>query len=60
MLAAIAQTAGGQHSKAISFETYAEEVPLITLGCAMRALTYIDEEVFAYGGPAELRTKDVA
>jgi predicted NBD/HSP70 family sugar kinase len=60
MLSAIAQTAGGQHSKAISFETYTEEVPLITLGCAMRALTFIDEEVFAYAGPADLRAKDVA
>ena len=58
--AAIAQTAGGQHSKAISFAAEPDEVPLITLGCAMRALTYIDQEIFAAASPALLRGKDVA
>jgi predicted NBD/HSP70 family sugar kinase/predicted transcriptional regulator len=56
---AIAMTAGGQHSKAISFATYSDEVPLIALGCAMRALTFIDEEVLAAGGAAA-SGKDVA
>jgi len=58
--AAIAQTAGGLHSKAISFETHTEEIPLIALGCAMQALTFIDEEILANGGSDDLRDKDVA
>ncbi|MEQ1954148.1 ROK family transcriptional regulator [Mesorhizobium sp. CN2-181] len=57
---AIAMTAGGQHSKAISFATYADELPLITLGCSMRALTFIDAEVLAAGDPAASRGRDVA
>ncbi|PSJ63433.1 ROK family protein [Kumtagia ephedrae] len=56
--AAIAMTAGGQHSKAISFATETDEVPLIALGCAMRALTFIDQEVLA--GAAPVRGRDVA
>ncbi|MDQ6433580.1 ROK family transcriptional regulator [Mesorhizobium sp. LHD-90] len=58
--ATIGLTAGGQHSKAISFATYADELPLITLGCAMRALTFIDTEVLAVGGQTAARGKDVA
>lgn len=51
---AISRTAGGQHSKAISFDTETDELPLIREGCAMRALIYADEEIFATGitGPA--------
>ena len=46
---AIARTAGGQHSGAISFDTEPDEMPLIREGCAMRALTYVDQEIFAPG-----------
>jgi predicted NBD/HSP70 family sugar kinase len=46
---AIARTAGGQHSKAISFATEPNEIPLIREGCAARALTFLDEQVFAPG-----------
>jgi predicted NBD/HSP70 family sugar kinase len=46
---AIAKTAGGQHSKAISFATEPNEIPLIREGCAIRALTFLDEHVFAAG-----------
>ncbi|MBZ9678821.1 ROK family protein [Mesorhizobium sp. ES1-1] len=46
---AIAQTAGGQHSKSISFDTEPNELPLIREGCAMRALTFVDEQIFAPG-----------
>lgn len=49
---AIAKTAGGQHSTAISFDTIPDELPLIREGCAARALTYVDEEVFAPGAQA--------
>lgn len=48
---AIARTAGGVHSGAISFDTIPDEMPLIREGCAMRSLTFIDEEVFATGFP---------
>lgn len=44
---ALAQTAGGQHSSALVYETIAEEIPVIEKGCAMRALTWIDREIFA-------------
>ena len=46
---AIARTAGGQHSKAISFATEPNEGPLIKEGCAARALGFLDGEVFAAG-----------
>jgi predicted NBD/HSP70 family sugar kinase len=46
---AIAQTAGGQHSKAISFDTETDELSLIREGCAMRALTFVDDQIFAPG-----------
>jgi predicted NBD/HSP70 family sugar kinase len=46
---AIAQTAGGQHSTAISFETEPDEVPLIRDGAAMTALRSLDEEIFGPG-----------
>jgi len=59
--AAIAETAGGQHSDAISFDTVAEELPLIRQGCAMRALTFVDQEIFAGGvGGLEGVGKEVA
>jgi len=57
---AISMTAGGLHSKAISFATETDEIPLITLGCAMRALTFIDHEVLAAATPLPLRGRDVA
>lgn len=46
---AIAQTAGGQHSGSITFATEPNEIPLIREGCAMRALTFVDDELFAPG-----------
>ena len=46
---AIAKTAGGQHSKAISFDTEPNEMPLIREGCAVRALAFLDEQIFAPG-----------
>ncbi len=55
MLAAIARTAGGQHSGAISFDTVPDEMPLIREGCAMRALTAVDLEIFSPGLPAATR-----
>ncbi|UDL88006.1 ROK family protein [Mesorhizobium sp. PAMC28654] len=50
---AIAQTAGGQHSTSISFDTEPNELPLIREGCAMRALTFVDQEIFAPGAQAK-------
>jgi predicted NBD/HSP70 family sugar kinase len=52
MRAAIARTVGGQHEEAISFATEPDQLPLIREGCAMRALTFLDQEVFATGNPA--------
>ncbi len=49
---AIARTAGGVHNKAISFATEPNEVPLIREGCTVRALAFLDEQVFAAGGTA--------
>lgn len=46
---AIARTAGGQHAASIAFDTAADELQLIREGCAMRALTFIDHEIFAPG-----------
>jgi predicted NBD/HSP70 family sugar kinase len=54
---AIAKTAGGQHSTAISFDTIPDELPLIREGCAARALTYVDEEVFAPGAQGAAGSK---
>ena len=52
--AAIAQTAGGQHSGAISFATEPDEMPLIREGCAMTALAFVDDRVAARGSaPAD-------
>ncbi|MCT7377357.1 ROK family transcriptional regulator [Chelativorans salis] len=47
--AALAQTAGGQHAEAVSFETWPHEVPFIQHGSAMTALTSLDWEVFGPG-----------
>ncbi len=59
--AAIAETAGGQHSDAISFDTVSDELPLIRQGCSMRALTFVDHEIFAAGLDApESAGKEVA
>jgi predicted NBD/HSP70 family sugar kinase len=59
--AAIAETAGGRHSGAISFDTVEDELPLIRQGCAMRALTFVDQEIFAAGlGATESIGKEVA
>jgi predicted NBD/HSP70 family sugar kinase len=58
---AIGHTAGGQHSSSISFAIEPEELPLIKLGCAMSALTYIDEEILAPGpAAAPARKRKVA
>jgi hypothetical protein len=54
---AIAQTAGGQHSKSISFDTEPNALPLIREGCAMRALTFLDQEVFAAGNPPSVAAR---
>lgn len=45
--AAIAETAGGQHSHSITLATEADEMPFLRLGCAMRGLTAVDDEVMA-------------
>ncbi|MGE0500860.1 MAG: ROK family protein [Rhizobiaceae bacterium] len=61
MREAIARTAGGQHSKAPSFDVEPDEMPLIREGCAVRALAYVDEEIFAPGaGFASPLGRDVA
>lgn len=49
ILAAIAQTAGGRHSDAISFAVEGDEMPLILQGCAMQALTTVDRSLVAPG-----------
>ncbi len=54
---AIAKTAGGRHSDTISFDAIVEELPLIRDGCATRALTFVDQEIFGPGATA--RTEDL-
>lgn len=54
---AIARTAGGQHSRSITFDTEPEELPLIREGCATRALTFVDQEVFAPGEAVRMQTR---
>ena len=46
---ALAETPGGQHADAITFETLPNEVPLILHGAAMTALTSLDQDIFAPG-----------
>ena len=46
---ALSRTAGGQHHGTLSVEAIPDELPLIRQGCAMRALTFIDQQVFASG-----------
>lgn len=59
--AGIAETAGGQHADAISFDTEPDELPLILQGCAMRALDFVDRAIFAAGPVAsEAAGKEVA
>lgn len=55
---AIAETAGGQHSDSIVFATEPKEQILIREGCAMRALTFIDQEIFALGSPATMALQE--
>ena len=55
---AIGRTAGGHHSKSISFDTEPNELLLIREGCAMRALIFVDQEVFAQGRPTPPATAD--
>ncbi|SJM33526.1 ROK family protein [Mesorhizobium delmotii] len=59
---AIAQTAGGHHSGSISFDTETNELPLIREGCALRALSFVDQEIFAPGiqGKSGMIRKHVA
>ena len=54
---AIARTAGGHHSKSISFATEPNALPLIHQGCAMRALVFLDQEVFAAGQAVDIPRK---
>lgn len=58
MREALAKTAGGQHHAAISFEAIPNELPLIRQGCAMRALTFIDQEIFAPGPQTTQHTRE--
>jgi predicted NBD/HSP70 family sugar kinase len=51
---AIANTAGGQHNKAISFAAIPDEFSLIREGSAMHALTHIDSAIFAPGSAAKI------
>jgi predicted NBD/HSP70 family sugar kinase len=52
---AISQTAGGEHSGAISFATETDEMPLIREGCAMTGLDYVDAQIAAPGRTAALQ-----
>lgn len=45
---ALARTMGGQGAE-IAFDTYEDELALMRQGCAMRALTRLDTELFAGG-----------
>lgn len=56
MREAIAKTAGGQHHAIPSFDTEPNEMPLIRAGCALRALTLVDRELFAAGPPSSVAT----
>ncbi|APH74050.1 ROK family transcriptional regulator [Aquibium oceanicum] len=49
MIEALSKTAGGQHHALPTFETEPDEMPLIREGCALRALAFIDREIFAAG-----------
>ncbi|GAA4121354.1 putative NBD/HSP70 family sugar kinase [Aminobacter aganoensis] len=60
VLSAIAKTAGGLHSKAISFDTEPNEVPLKREGAMMRALLHVDQEIFAAGPASRQPATDVA
>ena len=54
---AIARTAGGQHSEAVTFDLEPDEMPLIREGAARQALTFVDQEVFAGGNEAGQMTR---
>ncbi|MGD9914509.1 MAG: ROK family protein [Rhizobiaceae bacterium] len=49
MIAAIARTSGGEHASALSFASEPDDIPLIREGCAFRALTFVDQQIFAPG-----------
>lgn len=46
---AIAATAGGKHGLPVTFDVFEDERPLIRLGCAMRALGFVDDQIAAHG-----------
>lgn len=48
---AISKTAGGHHSNSIVFSAEPNELALIREGCSMRALVFVDQEIFAQGLP---------
>ena len=54
---AIARTVGGQYASDLAFETEPKELPLTREGCAMHALTFIDNEILANGPLPMERTK---
>jgi predicted NBD/HSP70 family sugar kinase len=49
MRAALAQTAGGQHSETLSFAVEGDEMALTHEGCALHALRTIDQDEIATG-----------
>ena len=46
---ALAGTAGGRRAASLPFDTIADELPLIREGCAVQALTFVDQEIFGPG-----------
>lgn len=54
---AIARTAAGQHSDAVTFDLEPDEMPLIREGGARRALTFVDHEIFA---AAQVQSRAIA
>jgi predicted NBD/HSP70 family sugar kinase len=47
--AALSRTAGGHDCATMPLATYADERPLLSLGCATRALSVVDQEIMAAG-----------
>lgn len=54
MLEAIVKTAGGQHHALPEFEVVPNEMPLIRDGCIVRALTFVDQQIFAVGQTVDM------
>lgn len=52
MREALAGTTGGRHAASLRFAAIADELPLIREGCAVRALTFVDQDMFAPGPAA--------